>query len=67
MIRQISGQHLVIETAEDTYKLTVCKHVPTAIQALINVYRALCKFVRSHVSSIADKSENNWSFGSYRS
>ncbi|ENH70079.1 hypothetical protein FOC1_g10000798 [Fusarium oxysporum f. sp. cubense race 1] len=40
-IRKISGQHLVIETAEDTYKPTPWVHALAVDQALANVYGGL--------------------------
>ncbi|KAG7428966.1 O-methyltransferase [Fusarium oxysporum f. sp. raphani] len=45
LVRQISGQHLVIETAEDTYKPTPWVHALAADQVLANVYGGLCHFV----------------------
>ncbi|KAH7236455.1 O-methyltransferase-domain-containing protein [Fusarium tricinctum] len=47
MIRQLSGQNLVIETAEDTYKPTPWVHALTADQALANVYGGLYGFVNA--------------------
>ncbi|KAI3560277.1 hypothetical protein IWW34DRAFT_585825, partial [Fusarium oxysporum f. sp. albedinis] len=44
LIRRISGQHLVIETAEDTYKPTPWVHALAADQALANVYGDLYHF-----------------------
>ncbi|KAI8416096.1 hypothetical protein FOFC_02405 [Fusarium oxysporum] len=45
LVRQISGQHLVIETAEDTYKPTPWVHALAADQILANVYGGLNHFV----------------------
>ncbi|EMT72992.1 Sterigmatocystin 8-O-methyltransferase [Fusarium odoratissimum] len=45
LIRQISGQNLVIETAEDTYKPTPWVKALAADQALANVYGGLYHFV----------------------
>ncbi|KAM0298092.1 hypothetical protein HYE67_001128 [Fusarium culmorum] len=47
MMRQISGQNLVIETAEDTYKPTPWVHALTGDQALANVYGGLSDFVNA--------------------
>ena len=47
MIRQISGQNLVIETAEDTYKPTAWVHAIVADPALANVYGGLYDFVNA--------------------
>ncbi|KAM5346420.1 hypothetical protein ACJ41O_009425 [Fusarium nematophilum] len=45
MVRQISGQNLVIETAEDTFKPTPWVHALAADEALSNTYGALYDFV----------------------
>ncbi|KAJ4253408.1 hypothetical protein NW762_010566 [Fusarium torreyae] len=47
MIRQISGQNLVIETGEDTYVTTPWVHALVADQALANVYGGLYNFVNA--------------------
>jgi hypothetical protein len=47
LIRQISGQNLVIETAEDTYKPTPWVYALTADPALANVYGGLYSFVNN--------------------
>ncbi|KAF5535492.1 sterigmatocystin 8-o-methyltransferase [Fusarium mexicanum] len=45
LIRQIAGQNLVTETAEDTFKPTPWVHTLVADPALANVYGALYNFV----------------------
>ncbi|KAF5666077.1 sterigmatocystin 8-o-methyltransferase [Fusarium heterosporum] len=47
MIRQLSGQNLVTETAEDTYKPTPWIHALTTDPALANVYGGLYGFVNA--------------------
>ncbi|KAF9767930.1 hypothetical protein IL306_014839 [Fusarium sp. DS 682] len=49
LIRQIAGQNLVIETAEDTYKPTSWVHALTADPALANVYGGVYDFINSPV------------------
>ncbi|KAF4445536.1 sterigmatocystin 8-o-methyltransferase [Fusarium austroafricanum] len=45
LVRQIAGQNLVTETAEDTFKPTPWVHALVADPALANVYGALYNFV----------------------
>ncbi|EWZ38848.1 O-methyltransferase-domain-containing protein [Fusarium oxysporum Fo47] len=75
LIRQISGQNLVIETAEDTYKPTPWVHALTADPALANVYGGLYNFVnnpmfqtlpaylkRTGYKNPTDPNDCNWQF-----
>ncbi|KAF4456477.1 sterigmatocystin 8-o-methyltransferase [Fusarium albosuccineum] len=45
MMRQIAGQNLIIETAQDTYRPTPWVHALAADEALSNTYGALYDFV----------------------